>query len=67
MLHSLRQAQRVLVWDAPTRAFHWLLVLATVVAFTTGLILPQWWLDMHLAAGYTIIGLLLFRFSFGLD
>jgi cytochrome b len=62
MLHSDRQRQRVLVWDVPTRAFHWLLVIATVTAFTTGFFLPQWWLDVHLTAGYTIIGLLIFRF-----
>jgi cytochrome b len=51
-----------MVWDAPTRIFHWLLVIATVTAFVTGFVLPQWWLDAHLSAGYTIIGLLVFRF-----
>ena len=54
--------RRVLVWDVPTRVFHWLLVTATVTAFVTGYILPQWWLGAHRWAGYTIIVLLVFRF-----
>ena len=62
MTSAPRQLRRVLVWDAPTRVFHWLLVIATVTAFVTGFVLPQWWLDAHLSAGYTIIGLLVFRF-----
>jgi cytochrome b len=48
---------RLLVWDVPTRLFHWLLVTATVTAFVTRLIVPQWWLDVHRAA------LLIFRFA----
>ena len=54
--------RRVLVWDVPTRIFHWLLVVATVAALVTGFILPQWWLGAHRTAGYTIIVLLVFRF-----
>lgn len=54
--------RRVLVWDLPTRVFHWLLVSATTVAFVTGYILPQWWLGAHRWAGYAIVGLLVFRF-----
>lgn len=54
--------RRVLVWDVPTRVFHWLLVAATTVAFVTGFILPQWWLGAHRWAGYAIVGLLVFRF-----
>jgi cytochrome b len=57
------QHRRVLVWDAPTRIFHWLLVAAVVTAFVTALVLPKWWLGIHQAAGYTIIALLIFRFS----
>ena len=56
------RSRRILVWDAPTRIFHWSLVTATVIAFVTGFVLPQWWLDAHVSAGYTIIGLLVFRF-----
>lgn len=54
--------RRVLVWDLPTRVFHWLLVTATTTAFVTGFILPQWWLGAHRSAGYVIVGLLVFRF-----
>ena len=54
--------RRVLVWDVPTRIFHWFLVVATVTAFVTGFVLPQWWLGAHRTAGYTIIVLLVFRF-----
>ena len=54
--------RRVLVWDVPTRIFHWFLVVAVVTAFVTGFILPQWWLGAHRTAGYTIIVLLVFRF-----
>ena len=54
--------RHVLVWDIPTRAFHWLLVATIVTAFVTGFILPQWWLGAHRWAGYTIVALLVFRF-----
>ena len=54
--------RHVLVWDIPTRVFHWLLVATTVTAFLTGFILPQWWLGAHRWAGYTIVALLVFRF-----
>jgi cytochrome b len=54
--------RRVLVWDVPTRLFHWLLVTATVTAFVTGFIVPEWWLDVHRTAGYVIVALLVFRF-----
>lgn len=57
-----KRHRRLLVWDAPTRIFHWFLVTFTLIAFVTGFVLPQWWLDAHLFAGYTIIGLLVFRF-----
>ncbi len=62
-MHSLtEQYRRVLVWDLPTRIFHWLLVTATVTAFVSGFILPQWWLGLHRTAGYLIVALLIFRF-----
>jgi cytochrome b len=54
--------RRILVWDVPTRIFHWLLVVAVVTAFVTGFILPEWWLGAHRTAGYTVIVLLVFRF-----
>jgi len=51
----------VLVWDLPTRLFHWLLVAGVLVALATEFIAPASWLNWHIAAGYTIAALLLFR------
>lgn len=55
----------VRVWDLPTRAFHWLLVLAVAIALGTGFIAPEWWMGLHLAAGYFIVLLLVFRIVWG--
>lgn len=54
--------RKVTVWDAPTRLFHWSLVLLIAAAYLTaefGLI------DWHFRAGYAIIALLLFRLAWG--
>lgn len=54
---------RVRIWDAPTRLFHWAIVL---------LVALQWWtaeeelLDLHLLLGLVTLGLLLFRLFWGL-
>ena len=59
---EIKDATRpVWVWDLPTRLFHWLLVAAVLVALATELITPASWLNWHIAAGYTIAALLLFR------
>jgi cytochrome b len=55
----------VRVWDLPTRLFHWLLVAAVAIALGTGFIAPEWWLGLHLTAGYVIVLLLIFRFVWG--
>ena len=55
----------VRVWDLPTRLFHWLLVAAVTVAMVTGFVAPEWWMGLHIAAGYTIVLLLVFRFVWG--
>ncbi|WP_035713195.1 cytochrome b/b6 domain-containing protein [Azorhizobium doebereinerae] len=52
----------VKVWDAPTRLFHWSLVLLVAGAYATaelGLI------DWHFRVGYAILALLLFRLAWG--
>jgi len=49
------------VWDLPTRAFHWLLVLAVAVGALTGFLAPEWMLGLHVWAGYGLGALLLFR------
>lgn len=53
---------RVRVWDAPTRLFHWALVLLIGALWWTG---EQRMLDWHRLAGYGILTLLLFRLAWG--
>jgi cytochrome b len=48
----------ILVWDLPTRLFHWSLATAVTAAALIAYLGPAWWLDLHLAAGY-LVGLLL--------
>ena len=56
-------SQRVLVWDVPTRVFHWLLVLSfTGACLTAESELDR---DIHVVLGYTLLGLLAFRLLWG--
>ena len=55
----------VYVWDLPTRLFHWLLVGAVLVALLTGFVAPESWMGIHLASGYLIVALLVFRLVWG--
>jgi cytochrome b len=54
---------RIAIWDLPTRAFHWLVVL---------LIPALWWtaeeemMDLHMLLGQVMLGLVLFRIFWGL-
>ena len=61
----IRSPEMVRVWDLPTRLFHWLLVLAVSLALLTGFLSPEWWLGLHLIAGYAIVLLLVFRIVWG--
>lgn len=54
---------RVLVWDLPTRLFHWLLVAAFVVALATGD--SDRFRDLHVFAGYLMLALIGFRALWG--
>ena len=56
--------QRVLVWDIPTRLFHWLLVIGVVYAWFAVEILED--MEQHFYAGYSVLCLLLFRLVWGL-
>jgi len=49
------------VWDLPTRAFHWLLVLAVAVGTATAFFGPEWMLGLHVWSGYVLGALLVFR------
>jgi len=55
---------RVLVWDLPTRIFHWLLAAAFLAAWLTGE--AHGWMVAHVVLGYTMLGLVAFRLLWGL-
>lgn len=54
---------KVLIWDLPTRVFHWLLALSFVGAFITAD--SERWRDVHVVLGYTTLGLVAFRLLWG--
>jgi len=58
------RSTRVLVWDLPTRLFHWLLLICVILSFVTGIIGGNA-MEYHLLSGYTILVLLIFRLAWG--
>jgi cytochrome b len=55
--------QRVLVWDAPLRVFHWLMAACFAGAcLTAG---QEGWHNVHQTLGYTMGGLAFFRIAWG--
>ncbi|MGQ0697269.1 MAG: cytochrome b/b6 domain-containing protein [Panacagrimonas sp.] len=54
-----------MIWDLPTRIFHWLLALSFAVAYLSAKLGPAW-MYWHLRAGYLMAALLLFRLVWGL-
>ncbi len=54
----------VLVWDFPTRLFHWLLVICVIFSFVTGNIGGNA-MQYHEWSGFMILTLLLFRMVWG--
>ena len=56
----------VKVWDLPTRLFHWLLVGLVVVGVVTGFVTPEWWMGVHIWAGYGLVALMAFRLVWGI-
>lgn len=54
---------RVLIWDLPTRVFHWLLAASFLGAFVTAE--SERWRDVHVMLGYTMLGLIGFRLLWG--
>lgn len=62
---STTGTRTVLVWDVPTRVFHWLLVALITTSWITGS-LGNDWLRYHFWSGYTILTLVLFRIVWGL-
>ena len=61
---SVESGRPILVWDLPTRLFHWLLVTLVIASFATGKI-GVTWMQYHKLSGYAILGLLAFRLAWG--
>jgi cytochrome b len=57
------KTERTLVWDLPTRAFHWLLALSFAGAWLTAE--SERWRDIHVLLGYTVAALIVFRLLWG--
>lgn len=55
---------KILVWDAPVRVFHWLMVLSFAGAYLTAE--SERWRLVHVSLGYTLGGLVAFRIIWGL-
>lgn len=58
------QPRKVLIWDAPVRIFHWLMVLSFAGAWVTAE--SERWRLLHVTLGYTMAGLVVFRLLWGL-
>lgn len=58
------EIRKVLVWDAPVRVFHWLMVLSFAGAYLTAE--SERWRLLHVSLGYTMAGLVAFRIVWGL-
>jgi cytochrome b len=61
-MYQMNNISKVKVWDPLVRFFHWSLV----IAFFTAYITEDDFLTLHTYAGYTILGLVLFRIVWGL-
>lgn len=61
---SPAERQAILVWDAPVRVFHWLMVACFAGAWLTGD--SERWRLVHVTLGYTMAGLVGFRLAWGL-
>jgi cytochrome b len=53
---------KVRIWDAPTRLFHWSLVLLVCFSWLT---VQLFWMQLHYLSGEAILTLLLFRIVWG--
>jgi len=56
--------KKILVWDIPTRVGHWSLVAVFILSFITGD--SEEWRLFHVAAGYAVGGVLVFRVFWGI-
>lgn len=58
-------AAPVRVWDAPTRLFHWALVVLAVFNVVSGKVGGNTLMDYHMLGGYAILALVAFRVLWG--
>jgi cytochrome b len=56
--------RKILIWDAPVRVFHWLMVFSFAGAYLTAE--SERWRLAHVTLGYTMAGLVGFRLMWGL-
>lgn len=56
--------ERILVWDWPVRVGHWLMAATFMLAYVTGE--SEEWRLVHVMAGGTLAGIVLFRLAWGL-
>lgn len=57
----MKSSNEIKVWDPLVRIFHWSLVVTFFVAFLSG----DEWENLHVAAGYGVAGLVVFRLIWG--
>ena len=57
----MNEQDQVKVWDPLVRLFHWTLVLSFFIAYFT----EEELLDLHVYAGYLVLGLVMFRLVWG--
>lgn len=62
-IDKVAATRKILVWDAPVRVFHWLMVLSFAGAYLSAE-LDDWRL-LHVTLGYTMAGLVVFRIVWG--
>lgn len=60
---NTQTAKHILVWDLPTRSFHWLLALSFAGAWITAE--SERYRDLHVMLGYSLLGLIAFRLIWG--
>jgi cytochrome b len=60
---SRSRPRPVLIWDVPTRLFHWLIVVLVAAAYVTERLN---WMDWHARTGEAVLALVLFRLLWGL-
>lgn len=62
-MNASQAKSRILVWDLPTRIFHWLLAASFAGAWLTAD--SERWIDLHVLFGYTMLVLVAFRIVWG--